>query len=130
ERLREEVARSLRHGQPVSLLIGDIDDFSALNHDLGDQAGDEVLRRIALIMTEEPNTRLRDSDVAGRFGGDEIAVLLPETGKPGAIVKAQRLCDAIAGAEMPGDRQVTMSFGITTVPDDGNSVQEILRCAE
>src|SRR5690606_9908065 len=90
ERLREEVARSLRHGQPVSLLIGDIDDFSALNHDLGDQAGDEVLRRIALIMTEEPNTRLRDSDVAGRFGGDEIAVLLPETGKPGAIVKAQR----------------------------------------
>ncbi|HEV7557818.1 MAG TPA: response regulator, partial [Kofleriaceae bacterium] len=64
ERLREEVARALRYGQPMSLLIADIDGFAGVNYDLGYQSGDEILRRIAVILQEDDSAdRVRSSDI-------------------------------------------------------------------
>src|SRR6185295_15792838 len=106
ERLREEVARALRYGQPMSLLIADIDQFAAVNYDLGYQAGDEILRRMATVMLEDDSPdRVRTSDVVARYSGEEFVLLLPETAKPGALTKAGRVRDAIAEADMPGSRK-------------------------
>ena len=84
ERLREEVARALRYGQPMSLLIADIDGFATVNYDLGYQVGDEILRRIAVVLQEDDSPdRVRTSDVVARYSGEEFVLLLPETAKAG-----------------------------------------------
>src|SRR5262245_8405849 len=90
ERLREECARSLRYGQPMSLLIADLDSFAAVNHDLGYQIGDDILRRIAGVLQDDSD-RGRGSDIVARYSGEEFVVLLPETSKAGALTKAARL---------------------------------------
>src|SRR5439155_20237862 len=73
ERLREEVARALRYSQPMSLLIADIDQFASVNYDLGYQAGDDILRRIAVVLTEDDSPdRVRTSDIVARYSGEEL----------------------------------------------------------
>ena len=131
ERLREEVARALRYSQPLSLLIADIDGFAAVNQDLGYQMGDEVLRRLALVIgaTDSPG-RLRASDILARYGGEEFALLLPETVKSGAITKALRLRDAVARAELPGGATVSISFGVASLPDDATTADALVQNAE
>jgi diguanylate cyclase (GGDEF)-like protein len=131
ERLREECARALRYGQPLALVIADVDGFATVNHDLGYQVGDDILRRIAAIMQNdtEPD-RLRSSDVVARYSGEEFVVLLPETGKAGALVKAARLRDAVALAEMPDGRTMSMSFGVAALPDDAADPEGLLTAAE
>jgi len=131
ERLAEEVARARRHGQPLALIYGDVDQFSRHNRELGYQIGDEILRRVAdLVRAGDSPARVRASDVVARFGGEEFCVLLPETSKDGARTKAERLREAIALAAFPGGRPVTMSFGLACFPSDGNSPEEVLRHAE
>jgi diguanylate cyclase (GGDEF)-like protein len=84
ERVAEEVARSHRHDRPLSVLSVDLDDFKQINDSFGHAAGDLVLRRFA----EDLRRSVRDSDVAGRMGGDEFLVLLPEcpVGHVGAVL--------------------------------------------
>ena len=131
ERLREECARALRYGQPLALVIADVDGFATVNHDLGYQVGDDILRRIAQVLQNdtEPD-RVRSSDVVARYSGEEFVVLLPETGKAGALVKAARLRDAVAQAEMPDRRTVSMSFGVAALPDDAADPEGLLTAAE
>jgi diguanylate cyclase (GGDEF)-like protein len=74
ERVAEEIARSRRHSRPLSALSLDLDDFKQINDSFGHAAGDLILKRFA----ETLRTSVRDSDVAGRMGGDEFLVLLPE----------------------------------------------------
>src|SRR6185295_8419392 len=91
ERLREECARALRYGQPMSLMIADIDGFASVNYDLGYQVGDDILRRIALVLQEDESAdRPRGSDIVARYSGEEFVLLMPETGKAGALTKAAR----------------------------------------
>ncbi|MBS1121296.1 MAG: diguanylate phosphodiesterase [Deltaproteobacteria bacterium] len=131
ERLREEVARALRYGQPMSLLIADIDGFASINHDLGYQMGDEILRHIAVVLQEDDSPdRARLSDIVARYSGEEFVLLLPETPKAGALVKAGRLRDAIANAEMPGGRKMSMSIGIASLPEDAADPEGLLTAAE
>jgi diguanylate cyclase (GGDEF)-like protein len=131
ERLREECARALRYGQPMSLLIADIDGFAAVNHDLGYQIGDEILRRIAVVLQEDDALdRVRSSDVVARYSGEEFVLLLPETDKAGALTKAARLRDAVAVADMPGGRQMSVSIGVASLPDDAADPEGLLTAAE
>lgn len=130
ERLREEVSRSQRHGTPLALLVCDLDSFSAVNRDVGHQVGDEILRRVAAILAEgEPPPRGRTSDVVARLSGEEFAVVLPETHKAGALTKALRIRDAVLGAAMPGGRQISISIGVATCPDDASDPGGLLAAA-
>ena len=131
ERLREECARALRYGQPMSLLIGDIDGFATVNYDLGYQVGDDILRRIAAVVQEDDSLdRVRRADVVARYSGEEFVILLPETGKAGALTKAARLRDAVARAEMPGGRYLSMSIGVASLPNDAADPEGLLTAAE
>jgi diguanylate cyclase (GGDEF)-like protein len=131
DRLREEVARALRYGQPMSLLIADIDQFASVNYDLGYQAGDEILRRIAMTLQEsESPDRVRTSDIVARYSGEEFVLLLPETAKPGALVKAARLRDAVALADMPSARKMSLSIGVACLPEDAADPEGLLTAAE
>ena len=133
ERLREECARALRYGQPMSLLIADIDGFASVNYDLGYQVGDDILRQVSRIRAEdegEDDDRVRGSDIVARYSGEEFVLLLPETGKAGALLKAARLRDAVASAEVPGDRQMSISIGVAALPDDAADPEGLLTAAE
>jgi diguanylate cyclase (GGDEF)-like protein len=131
ERLREECARALRYGQPLALLIADVDGFASVNYDLGYQVGDTILRRIAGVLADdEPPEGARRSDIVARYSGEEFVVLLPETGKAGALIKAARLRDAVALAEMPDGRTMSMSFGVAALPDDAADPESLLTAAE
>lgn len=131
ERLREEVARANRYSQPMSLLIADIDQFAAVNYDLGYQVGDEILRKIAQILSEDESPdRVRSSDVVARYSGEEFVLLLPETAKPGALTKAARLRDAVAVQAMPGGRKLTLSIGVACLPEDAAEPEGLLTAAE
>ncbi len=77
-----------RHGNPLSLLMIDIDDFKQVNDRFGHAIGDEVLQTLALLI----ETSIRSIDIGARYGGEEFAVLLPETDKDGAAVVADRIC--------------------------------------
>jgi diguanylate cyclase (GGDEF)-like protein len=97
ERLDEEIARSLRNGHPLSLMLIDVDSFKAVNDTYGHLVGDHVLAARAF-------------DLVGRLGGDEFAVLMPDTGAPAAAALAERLrLEASAGLEIP----VTLSIGVS-----------------
>ncbi len=107
----KELTRQNRYGRPVSLLMLDVDRFKAVNDTYGHAAGDTVLARLAAVCREE----LRESDLVGRLGGEEFAVLLPETDAPGARDVAERLRLSIAACETPtaeGVIRFTVSIGV------------------
>ena len=119
---QEWLERSVRDGQPFSLIMLDLDDFRNVNNDLGHQAGDELLRRIAESLVQAG----RDSDLIFRYGGDEFTILLPNTDEAGALQVAERSRIAVAAT----DGTVTASVGVATFPKDGESVTEILLAAD
>jgi diguanylate cyclase (GGDEF)-like protein len=121
DRLRIETKRADRTGDPVSLLLLDIDDFKALNDRYGHAVGDEVLRRVATIL----NNGVRESDLPARYGGEEFAVLSPRTPLKGAIALAEKLRLGVADArirnlEEPGSERVavTVSIGVSVYRGD------------
>ena len=89
---RHEITRVGRSGQPLSLCMIDLDGFKAINDTYGHAAGDEVLKRIAVVMGQ----CIRTVDVCGRLGGEEFALVLPETGLDGARQVAERLREDVA----------------------------------
>ncbi|MEA2630740.1 MAG: hypothetical protein QOE66_959, partial [Chloroflexota bacterium] len=119
---QEWLERSVRDGTPFSLLMLDLDDFRNVNNDLGHQAGDTLLRRIAAGLVRAG----RDSDLVFRYGGDEFAFLLPNTDEAGALQVADRARLAVAAT----DGAVTASVGIATFPQDGSTPTDILLAAD
>lgn len=113
ERLHEEVERAQRYGRPLALVLLDLDHFKTVNDTWGHPAGDRVLRGTS----ETIRSVLREMDVAGRLGGEELAVILPETDEAGALALAERLRVEIKEAVHRSDDQqpfhVTASLGIT-----------------
>lgn len=122
--LEREVARATRSGDPLSLVILDIDHFKALNDEQGHQAGDEVLRNVAAALSCE----CRDFDTAARYGGEEFAVVLPGCGPAEAEVIADRLRRAVAAA--PGAVPITASAGVATFPTNAGDADTLVRAAD
>jgi len=129
ETLAVEVRRAERFGDPLALVLADLDDFKLINDQYGHQAGDEVLRLFADVLREN----VRDFDLPVRYGGEEFAVLLPETGLDGAERLARRLQNALLRLrlrEVGGDEPpVTASFGVAAFPS-ARSAEELLSAAD
>lgn len=131
ERLHQEVRAAEREGTELSVLLLDVDDFKRYNDVYGHIAGDRGLRAVA----ETARTALgRPRDLVARYGGEEFAVLLPGTGRDGAIAIAERLRRAVADRKIPHDANragecVTVSIGVATF-GTGGSVSLIERADE
>jgi diguanylate cyclase (GGDEF)-like protein len=113
--LEAEVARSRRNGSPLGIVLADLDDFKRVNDTYGHEAGDEALRGFAAIL----RATVRDVDLAVRLGGEEFAVLLPDTGLAGSAQLAERLRDALQSSSIgsPGAPiKLTASFGVSCFP--------------
>ena len=127
QRLADEVWSAIDRGAELSLLFCDIDHFKELNDRFGHAEGDEVLKRVADIA----NRSIRQTDLAARYGGDEFAIVLTNTGREQALEAAERLRSTIAGACLRSDgRQLTISVGIVTLPYDGQTKEELLGRAD
>jgi diguanylate cyclase (GGDEF)-like protein len=124
ERVREELERAHRYRRPLSLVTFDLDDFKLLNDVHGHLEGDLVLRRVSAAASSV----LRSSDMAFRVGGEEFALLLPETGKGAAKAVADRLCSRVR--RLPGPRALTVSCGVAAYPDDAKNPTELLYAAD
>lgn len=109
ELAERELLHSARYKRPLTLLTFDIDHFKTINDTWGHSVGDAVLQKIALLSRDS----LRDVDILGRTGGEEFAVILPESGATEALCVAQRLCATISDAQFDlSDVQVTISVGL------------------
>jgi diguanylate cyclase (GGDEF)-like protein len=131
ERLIEEIARSKRHTTAMSLAIMDLDDFKLLNDTYGHQAGDEALKAIARCVHHS----IRAIDVAARYGGEEFTLILPQTNKADACQIAERICQEIADLTLShqlleGYEQLTVSIGLATYPEDAETPEALIRCAD
>ncbi len=128
ERLEQEFARATRHRHPLACLMLDVDHFKMINDAYGHPVGDRILTRVGGVIT----TTIRKTDLAGRYGGEEFLVLVPETTGTGAQVLAERLRHAVAsgGQDGTGLPVVTVSIGVASTELGGPSAQDLLRRAD
>lgn len=126
ERLDEEIARGTRFGSAFSLIMLDLDFFKTYNDTYGHLAGDEVLNSVARCI----QSSIRNIDMAFRYGGEEFAVILPETMLDGAFVAAERIRERIEQKSHSGRAVVTASLGIASWPTDGVTKEQILASAD
>jgi len=130
ERLEEEAERVSRHGSALSVLLFDLDHFKKVNDTYGHDIGDKVLRGVAMVAEDIK----RITDVVARTGGEEFALVLPETDHEGAQKLANRLRQAIEKMEVTSNTgqciKVTASIGVATVSKIGKNVDVFLRDAD
>ncbi len=128
--LRKQIDIARRYNQPFSLIIIDIDFFKKFNDTYGHQAGDAVLRQVAKILKN--NSRV--TDYVCRYGGEEMAIILPNTSAEDALFNANRICKAVADNPFhltPVDKvNVTISLGVATFPDNAQTPQDIIEWAD
>jgi diguanylate cyclase (GGDEF)-like protein len=129
ERLYEEIARAQRYGSELSLVMVDLNHFKAVNDNFGHVVGDEVLIDIAKRL----DVRVRAGEVAVRFGGDEFAIILPNTGREGAEVLARDIEACIGKSKLPRDdvfpHRVSASAGAAELKR-GFGPKELIRAAD
>jgi diguanylate cyclase len=115
DQVRQEFRRCVRSGGTSSLIMLDIDHFKKVNDTYGHQAGDEVIRRIALLLSENQ----RATDITGRYGGEEFGIVLLDTDSQGAMTFAERLRGKIEAMEIEYEGisiRCTISLGIAEIP--------------
>jgi two-component system, cell cycle response regulator len=122
--LDKEMARSIRSGEPVSLVMLDIDYFKVLNDTWGHQKGDEVLREVAVAL----QAGSREFDTIARYGGEEFAVILPGTGPDAAWAGAQRLHRLVT--EGVTSVPITVSLGVASAPMGAQTTQSLVKAAD
>jgi two-component system chemotaxis family response regulator WspR len=132
ETIRAEWQRALRNKKPLSLLLCDVDKFKVYNDALGHQAGDHCLKKVAAALTA---CLKRPADLASRYGGEEFALLLPDTGIDGAaqLAEACRAHVERMALEHPGEdsQVVTLSAGVASiVPTNHNKFEDLIASAD
>jgi diguanylate cyclase (GGDEF)-like protein/PAS domain S-box-containing protein len=124
EVLNAEMCRSQRTGREFSVILLDLDGLKEINDQFGHAAGNRALSRLAQILTD----CCRSVDTAARQGGDEFAVVLPETGSAAATLVARRICELLAkDAEEPA---LSVSVGVASYPQDADSIGNLLYVAD
>ncbi len=130
ERMGEEVVRSQRGRRPLSVLMLDLDDFKLVNDTFGHLFGDRVLTWAAEVI----RSTLRLSDIAARYGGDEFALILPDTDADEARRAAERILDAFRERPFVGEKRgpvpIAASIGVATFPADGRTGTELIAAAD
>ena len=130
ERMGEEVVRSQRGKRPLSVMMLDLDDFKLVNDTFGHLFGDRVLTWAAELI----KATLRASDVPARYGGDEFAVILPDTDAADAARAAERILEAFRDRPFIGEQRgpvpIAASIGVATFPTDGRTATELIACAD
>ena len=122
--LGTEIERTKRTGRPFSLVLFDLDGLKRINDQYGHAVGSRAICRVADAL----RLNCRAIDTAGRYGGDEFALVLPETGKDAAREVARRICESIAKqGDLP---RITASVGVAVYPQEGESVSGILASAD
>lgn len=125
--LRRMFAQADRTGSALAAVMLDLDHFQRINDTLGHDVGDDALAAVDQTL----RSSIRTGDFAARNGGEEFVLLLPDTGRDGATVLAQKLRLAIAAMVIPGVQlQVTASLGVAAFPDDADDVETLLRLAD
>lgn len=134
QQLELEIKRSARKAEAFALLMLDIDNFKTLNDTYGHGIGDQVLREIAAVLTED----MREVDTVARYGGEEFVIILPETTEPEGFAVAERIRNAVAertflrGPEMSGiaPLRLTISIGIANFPADSHDKKDLMGLAD
>ena len=128
--LRRETKRASRSGRPLSLLFIDLDGFKLVNDSHGHLSGSQALVEAAEVI----RACARETDVVARFGGDEFSLILPDTGRDGAVSVAVRIRERVAEhifLEKAGLAvRLTASVGVATLPDVAGSAEELIRAAD
>ena len=128
--LRKETKRASRSGRPLSLLFIDLDGFKNINDNHGHVFGSRALVEAAAVIRGSA----RETDVVARFGGDEFALVLPDTGGEGAYAVGERIRERLAAHVFLADDRLglhlTGSVGVATQPDAANSAEELLQAAD
>lgn len=125
EEIEREIDRARRNDGHVAVVVGDLDNFKRLNDRYGHGAGDAALRRVGQVLSEGK----RKIDTVARTGGEEFALLLPETEKRGAYVLAERLRVEIS-LQFTKEPQLTISFGVAGYPDHALTAEELLTASD
>jgi diguanylate cyclase (GGDEF)-like protein len=114
----------------LSLLFMDLDGFKAVNDSHGHQAGSRALVEAAAVI----RSSARETDIVARFGGDEFALVLPDTGRGGAVAVGERIRDKIAAHRFLTDEgldiRLTASVGVATLPDVAASAEQLINAAD
>jgi len=129
ERFSEEIRRSMRHKTNISFLMLDLDHFKEKNDRFGHLVGDVVLKEVASIL----KSNLREIDIIGRYGGEEFAIVLSETGREGAFQVAGRIKESVKRTVFKAYDEVvssTVSIGISVFPDDGVNSDALIEAAD
>ena len=131
ERVREEVIRARRHHHPLAIGMVDVDKFKNFNDTYGHSAGDLALQTISRTLQEN----LRLTDVIARYGGEEIVIIMPETGADGAVRKLEQIREIVAEMTLELPRRtlrgvLTFSAGVASLPEDGEEVDALIARAD
>ena len=131
EQVSHEVERAQRYGRPVSVILLDLDNFKEVNDTYGHLMGDKLLALMGQVIRDQ----VRGSDIPARYGGDEFAIILPDTPRAAAEATARKLAAAIAtgrtnAGALSESLALSASFGVACCPDDARSVSELLQLAD
>jgi diguanylate cyclase (GGDEF)-like protein len=130
EQFSHEIERSLRYGEPLAVLLMDMNNFKQINDTYGHMVGDKFLSLVGQVIARQ----IRSSDIAARYGGDEFVVLLPSTTGEEARATAEKLAFGVANATAvnPGEEQIKLSIaiGIASCPEDSRSAGALLQIAD
>ena len=130
EQIRMMVENSKRYEASFSLIIIDIDYFKKFNDNFGHQSGDAVLKQVAQTLKRN----VRATDIVCRYGGEEMSVLLPNSNADEAYSTAQKICERVANKKFKlangNDASVTISLGVSTFPNDGESAEQLIENAD